>query len=569
MSDFEKRNQQPRPPGEAHDDDDQWRAPSDLPPSAQSPHGEPFDDDVYPQPEDVGPRPEPEFAAVESPLQPDDVDASPDQMVASAVTELAPSWKYAPDAWRWVGRLNRRYVDTMFRMRSARVIPESTRARFYAMGLAPEAVEATLREIRSTEAWAPTWIETAQRYLGDNRRQVSAKNMPEAAQARRMAAFCYHSAQILLFDDDRSTALCRAAAASLFAQAQPYLASNVRRIEIPWRNHTLPAYVMTPEPMTRPTGMIVALNGASTSKEETLGWLNVFIRQGFTVLALDSPGTGEATSIGPYSAEHDDILDGVFELFADEPLIDLSQVVVMGISMGGNQAVRAAAHDRRIMAAIAVTPPYDPPRWLNRASPMVTAQLGAFANDSEVDPYEAASQYSLHEVVPSVRVPTLVIGAGRDMIVPPTEAQLLVARLGKLGTLLWYPNGGHCLFESVQSWTADAAQWLGAMTSARHEIQSAGGHLDAIALAEVGRQSLENPVDLDPGGDTSLDHDDEPTTRVLSPDEVAESGATHPPDLEGGEGDEPPQPDHAERIDEHDHYRLDPEHPWDEPRRDD
>lgn len=568
MSDYDTRNQGRRQ-DEAHHER-LWRQAADDARPPHDPYGESFDDDVYPQPEDVRPASEGTSLTEDSVPSPESMEEPSEHGIAPVTTALVSTWKYAPDAWRWSGRVNRRYVDTLFRIRSARVIPQSTRARFYAMGLPPEAVEATLGEIRSTAAWAPTWIETAQRYLGDNRRQVSAKNMPEAAHARRMAAFCYHSAQILLLDDERSAALCRSAAASLFAQAQPYLASNVRRIEVPWRNHSLPAYVMTPEPMAGPTGMIVVLNGASTSKEETLGWMNAFIRQGFTVLALDSPGTGEATSVGAYSADHEDVLDGVFDLFADEPLIDLSQVVVLGVSMGGNQAIRAAAYDRRIMAAMAVTPPYDPPRWLNRASPLVTAQLQTFANDPDMDPFEAAAQYSLHDAATNVRVPTLVIGAGHDMIVPPSESQLLAARLGTLSTLLWYPDGGHSLFDSVQNWTADAAQWLDAMRSAGHEAQSIGENLDASTMAEVGRQRLENPIALPVDDDEPVDFDDEPATRVLSPEELAGDDEEPAPELVVGEEEvTPPQQGSDERVDEHDDHPYDPDRPWEEPRRDD
>jgi len=56
-----------------------------------------------------------------------------------------------------------------------------------------------------------------------------------------------------------------------------------------------------------------------------------------------------------------------------------------------------------------------------------------------------------------------VLGAGRDLVVPPAEAQRLAAAAGDLGTLLWYPRGGHGLYEIVSTWTADVATWLGAI----------------------------------------------------------------------------------------------------------
>jgi alpha-beta hydrolase superfamily lysophospholipase len=54
----------------------------------------------------------------------------------------------------------------------------------------------------------------------------------------------------------------------------------------------------------------------------------------------------------------------------------------------------------------------------------------------------------------------LVLGAGRDLIVPPAEAARYCAAAGERGTLLWYPDGSHGLYEALPDWTEDAARWL-------------------------------------------------------------------------------------------------------------
>lgn len=406
----------------------------------------------------------------------------------AAVPTTPPAWRYAPDAWRWSHRLDRRSVDMIFRMRSARVIPASVRQRFLAMGLPAETIDSTLGQIRGASAWANQWIETAQRYLGEFRRQVSASNLPEAAQAQCLAALCYHAAQVFELDDPRIVLKCRAAAASLFTRSLPYLHPNVRHIRIPWRAQSLPAYIRTPEPLTRPVGVVVILNGASTSKEETFAWSDRFIEQGYAVLALDSPGTGEATGVGEFLPDQDDILDGFFELFADEPMIDLRRVVVAGVSLGGNQAVRCATYDRRIMAAVAVTPPYEPARWIHRASPLLHQQLGLLMSGQfDAEAAEHVAGFSLHEAAANSRQPLLVFGAGRDVIVPPTEAQLLANRAGNRATLVWQADGGHCLYEFIDEWTFEAATWITAVADARQDPATRG---DVVQIATHARQVL-------------------------------------------------------------------------------
>jgi alpha-beta hydrolase superfamily lysophospholipase len=401
-----------------------------------------------------------------------------------------PQWRYAPDAWRWVKRIDERQARTILRLRSARVMPQTMRARFLAMGIPHDVLDATLGSIRTPEAWSNAWVETAQRFLGDYRRQVSARHLLEAAQARRLSALSYHAAQMFAFDDPRTVRTCRAAAASLFAQAQQYVYPNARRLMIPWRNHRLYGYFQLPPGNRARVGLVVLLNGSSTSKEESFGWAEYFLRAGLAVLALDSPGTGEATGIPNPAHDEEDILDGVFEVLRGVPDIDLSQVSVVGVSMGGNLAVRCAAYDRRVMAVVAITPPYDPARWIAHASPMLMRQIWSELG-GEDDPEVAVHRFSLHDAVPQLKSPLLVFGAGRDLVVPPTEAQLLAARAGSLGSLIWYPGSGHCLYDSIASWTGEAATWISSVAAARGMELQTSGFADPVQIAEIAREQLQ------------------------------------------------------------------------------
>ena len=52
-------------------------------------------------------------------------------------------WRYSPDAWRIARRVDIRYVDALFRARSAAVLPMETRNRFIEMGIPAEVVQET------------------------------------------------------------------------------------------------------------------------------------------------------------------------------------------------------------------------------------------------------------------------------------------------------------------------------------------------------------------------------------------------------------------------------------------
>ncbi|MBA2776770.1 MAG: alpha/beta hydrolase [Chloroflexia bacterium] len=438
-------------------------------------------------------------------------------MIVSDEKVSIPQWRYAPDAWRWVKRFDERYAASVLRFRSAGILPQSMRARFLAMGIHADILESTLASIKSPEGWANAWIETAQRFLGDYRRQVSAKQLLEAAQARRLAALSYHCAQLLAANDTRTVRTCRAAAASLFAQAQPYLYPNARRLMIPWRTYMLTGYLQSPVGAPSRSGLVVVLNGSNSSKEESFDWAASFLRAGLSVLSLDIPGTGESSSVPVSAHDEDDLLDGVFEVMRHEPGVDLAQISVVGVSVGGNLAVRCAAYDRRLMSSVAVTPPFDPARWIGHGSPFLLRQLDDFSAGTAAGASTNMNHYSLHDVAPEMKSPLLVFGAGHDLIVSPTESQLLAARAGAIGTLIWYPESGHGLYDSIPSWTAEAATWISSVAAARAMEYQNTGFADPVQVAILAREQL-----LAAGAMDDDFFDDEGSARLIELDDTPE-----------------------------------------------
>ncbi|MGC4108320.1 MAG: alpha/beta fold hydrolase [Thermomicrobiales bacterium] len=436
-----------------------------------------------------------------------------------------PAWRFGADAWRMNRRLTRRQANLILRVRSARVLPAAFQARFTGMGLPSDVVDETLNSIRSLDDWADAWIETAQRYLGDYRRQVSAGNHVDGARNQAMAGLCYHIAQIVTDPNDvRTATMCRAAAASLFGHAIPYVYPSVTRMEFPWRTKSLPGYLHVPleAQTTGGYGLVVILNGANSSKEEMLTWAGPFMRAGLAVLALDSPGTGEASRT-PFAPDQDDILDGVFETLARDPRLDLTNVVVVGVSLGGNQAIRCAADDRRIAAVVTVTAPVEPSKWIARISPLFGDELMAMSGLDAPTIMSLSEQIDLGQTLPRIQCPVLVIGAGRDVIVPPTDSQRLAQSLGSLATLDWFGHSGHGVYDQIGTWTADAARWVAAVIDAHAEIRPSGSHdrlESSVAIAAEARHALLTTPVLD---QISWDDDfEEGGARLLSEDEILE-----------------------------------------------
>lgn len=394
------------------------------------------------------------------------------------------SWRLSADLWRISERLDLRYVDHMLRTIGAHRLPRALIGRIYQLGVPAEIVDATLKSIRNLDHWSPEWVKTAQHFLGSSRREVSAGNMLEAERSRYQAAMCYHIAQIMEIRDHKTRDSCRAWAANLARLSLPMVNPNARHLMIPWNDRELPVLFQAPEIGDGPFGLVILLNGVSQSKEETFLIAPRFLEAGYAVMAVDSPGTGEATALGPINPNAMDILDGVFAVLRDEEAIDLDRVVLVGASLGGNEAVRIARRNARIMAVVAVTPAVQPARWMDRSSSILRAELQDIVGEGDRQSF--AEQFDAITAASSTRMPMLVFGAGRDLIVPPNESQRLAAALGDRATYIWYPDLGHCLYDAWDQWAWEAAKWIAAVGEA-----SATGIEDAAELAAIGQQAIE------------------------------------------------------------------------------
>jgi dienelactone hydrolase len=385
-------------------------------------------------------------------------------------------WNRSSDLWRLSSRLSPKRIDLFLRLRSARQIPLSFRARFMAMRIPGETVDRTLGEVRGLDDWMAAWNRAAQQFLSESRREDGAGRVYEAAVARRQAAMCYHAAHFVTDTDPRTVRALKAAGVAAFSQAVPHLMPETRRISIPWRTSQLPAYVAMPLDFAGPHPLVVMFNGATTTKEELLLWADPFLEHGIAVMTIDWPGTGEASNL-TLTADCDDITDALLDFALDEPNLDPDAVIPLGFSLGGSVAIRAAAFDRRIAACIAITPPYEPRVWIDYVNTIVRQQLMSLAKDAD-SIEDLLHEFSLGDVIGKLRAPLLVFGAGRDLVVPPEESLHVAAAGGDLATLVWYHRGSHGLYEYLDDWCGLAANWIASMFPTGERIERASTWVD-------------------------------------------------------------------------------------------
>ena len=99
---------------------------------------------------------------------------------------------------------------------------------------------------------------------------------------------------------------------------------------------------------------VVLRHGAGSTRTDTLEQAAVLAEQGYGVLMMDARGhglsAGRAMDFGWYGDQ--DILAGV-DFLTSQADVDPSRIAAVGLSMGGEEAIGAAAADPRIRAVVA------------------------------------------------------------------------------------------------------------------------------------------------------------------------------------------------------------------------
>ncbi len=134
--------------------------------------------------------------------------------------------------------------------------------------------------------------------------------------------------------------------------------SAMVRHEVPYKERTLPAYWF-PARNEVSRGAVLLHGGFDSLIEEFFAIWERLATAGFDVIAFEGPGQGGARRLGGLTFDHDweRPVGAVLDHYG------LDRAALVGISMGGYWALRAAAHEPRIDRAVSWPPVYD---WLYR-----------------------------------------------------------------------------------------------------------------------------------------------------------------------------------------------------------
>jgi dienelactone hydrolase len=326
---------------------------------------------------------------------------------------------------------------------------------------------ATLARITRWDDWCREWGNTAAEYEQLAESAQDAGQRETAAGAWRRAALAWHWGKFVFVDHpdeqraahDRSVACYRRAAGSLTPPAE--------LVRIPYAGTELPAYLRVPAAGPRPPAVIM-VPGLDSTKEELQATAEYFLARGLAAIAIDGPGQGESEYELPIEPAYEKVATAAVDYLRAREDVDGERTGLFGVSLGGYYAARAAAYEPRLAAVVSLAGPYrfdlDWDDLPAQTKATFQARSGAA---SEAEARARAAELTLEDAAARIRVPLLVVGGGRDRIVPAHHQERL-AKEAPGAELLLYPDGSHGVTNRAYESRSRMADWLaGHLTKGR------------------------------------------------------------------------------------------------------
>ncbi|MFZ1398099.1 MAG: alpha/beta fold hydrolase [Candidatus Promineifilaceae bacterium] len=215
--------------------------------------------------------------------------------------------------------------------------------RLHALGYARQAdIQKAASQIDTRADYVHAFLQLAEAAKGDGR-------FPNAAFYLRAAEFFaeHGSAQRLaIYQDFLDTFYAAFAGEGIVRHVVPYGGSVLPAMELPAASQ--PA-----------KGTILIFGGFDSLIEEFFVVWHHFAQAGYRVIAFEGPGQGGARQLygHPFDHDYEKPIGTILDYFG------VASAALIGISMGGYWAIRAAAFEKRITQVIAWSPVYD---WLEQ-----------------------------------------------------------------------------------------------------------------------------------------------------------------------------------------------------------
>jgi len=327
-------------------------------------------------------------------------------------------------------------------------------------------------------AWFAEWGAMAEKVARLGEAAEAAGHAATASAAYMRAANYYQTGERLLQPRSEESQRAYARAVALFKKGiaeVPFL--SIEAVEVPFEGTSLPGYFVKSRDAGAPLPTLVFFDGLDITKEmQYFRGVPELIKRGLAVLIVDIPGTGESIRFRAMPARYDTNVAGTaaVDYLATRRDVDKNRLAVMGVSLGGYYAPRAAAFEPRFKACVSWGAIWDyHATWKKRVEKAFQASLSVPGEHIMwvlgVDNIDAAlkklEDFRLAGVAEKVACPYLLTHGERDAQIPMEDARALFNAIGakdKTLKVFTFEEGGyeHCQGDNLTIGIAYIGDWL-------------------------------------------------------------------------------------------------------------
>lgn len=300
--------------------------------------------------------------------------------------------------------------------------------------------------IATFDQWCEGWSAFARMAEADAARAIDQGLTATAAADLSRATLYYCFGQLLFWHAPDEKRIAYENCARVWRQAAAYLDPPQQPIEISYRGVMMRGYLRLPKGVSRPP-CVILLGGLDSTKEELQVISHLCVQRGLATLSFDGPGQGETFSKMKLDADFVESIFAVLDFVERLPDIDPNRIGIIGRSLGGYYAPRAAALDKRIKAAAAWGAMFHLRNW--RTLPPLTSAGFVYTTGSRTieDARAYIESIDLADVAHEIRCPLLIVHGGADVITPTENMTLMRdAARGPVEVLFW-EDSGHCVHD--------------------------------------------------------------------------------------------------------------------------
>ena len=215
----------------------------------------------------------------------------------------------------------------------------------------------SLIEEGDRDGWYRRWTATAERVAGYADESARAGHTISATDAYLRESSYYRAAYLPLYGSPVDPRLVEAfhKETDAFQKAAALMTPPVEPVEIPFEGTTLPGYFCRVDDSGRRRPTLIGTNGYDATINELYLDFAAVLRRGYNLLLYDGPGQGRALIKQGLVMRPDweNVVEPVVDYALTRPEVDPERIALMGISLGGYLAPRAASGEHRLAACIA------------------------------------------------------------------------------------------------------------------------------------------------------------------------------------------------------------------------